>query len=241
MKTKENTPRLGRDWHITGIFTARFLVFDRPTMNGSNTSAAKPATTGWISSAGERKKPEDQPPARSKMNAQSSPKFSWKTFFAGLVCGVVLGSAGLGFLFPGPSAPFDGPPARSSSLSERKPVAAGAFDPARVRLRSASFPCDPETSRQALEIKRAGWTYMMPKAKRSRTGWLYRETRATWWIGYWTNELTEATSIQQPQRAPNGQWIGDSKAVGYWQRGTAVPIPSKIEWLCSNSGGTPPQ
>jgi len=210
-------------------------------MNDSTSSAAKLVTRGWISPARELKTQEDQRPARSKMNAPSSTKFSWKTFFAGLVCGVVLGSAGLGLFFAAPAGQFEGAPAGSGTLSARNPAAPGAFDPARQRLRTAAFPCEPETSRQALEIKRAGWTYIMPKPKRSRGGWISRDTRATWWIGYWTNELTQATSVLQPEHAPNGQWIGDSKEVGRWQRGPTVPTPSKIEWLCSNSGGTPPQ
>ena len=173
---------------------------------------------------------------------------NWKSFLTGLACGVLVGAGGL-YLFnvvwPGQTTdtqPISGstPSGNSGAVNVSPPdnFPDRPADSVRVTLRAASFPCDPETKAQALEIKRAGWTYVMPQRRNTQAGWA---ARSTWWLGYWTNAPTGTTSVAQPQRAPNGKLVGDGKEVRIWRRGSSPPTSTKLEWLCSDSGGIPPQ
>lgn len=100
--------------------------------------------------------------------------------------------------------------------------------------------CDQATIALALDLNHHGWVYLMPQPKSPQAAWGNRDGRTTWWIGYWVNEQTKATSLAQPQRDTNGQYVGDGLGGPRWRRGGTPPPPSKIEWLCSRSGGIPP-
>jgi hypothetical protein len=109
-------------------------------------------------------------------------------------------------------------------------------------LRAGNFSCDKATIDTALAIKHAGWTHIMPQPKSPQAAWGNRDGRTTWWVGYWINVKTDSTSSIQPTKDnTGGQWVGDSKGVRYWRRGGSPPRPTKIEWLCSNSDGIPPE
>lgn len=177
---------------------------------------------------------------------------SSKLIFAGLICGclMVAGSLYLFFSLPTPqtaaSAPIAGPNAESRVASATSSAPAGlahthTANPAEVQLRPANFPCDQATIDKALELKRAGWTYAMPQPRDARARWGNSDDRTTWWVGYWTNERNHTTSASQPQRNASNQWVGDGKGIRTWRRGGSPVAPTKIEWLCSTSGGITPQ
>ncbi len=176
---------------------------------------------------------------------------SWRTFFAGILCGLVVGGAGFYLLYPHPAeepAAAVGRivAARGNTLATANtevPQDQGSpevADPVRVQLRPATFPRDPQTMELALELKRAGWTYIMPQPKNTQARWGNGDGRTTWWIGYWKNEQDDTSSSIQPQKGARGHFIGDRKGYLHWRRGGSPPAPSQIEWLCSDSGGIPP-
>lgn len=107
-------------------------------------------------------------------------------------------------------------------------------------LRSTKNSIDKTTIESALQFKKAGWTFVMPEPKSPQAVWGNRDGRTTWWIGYWLNEKTKETSSTQPNKDSNGKLTGDGKGALAWRRGGTPPPPSKIEWLCSKSGGIPP-
>jgi hypothetical protein len=108
-------------------------------------------------------------------------------------------------------------------------------------LRSGDFSCDKSTIQTAIELKHAGWTYIMPEPKSPQAAWGNYDGRTTWWVGYWVNGRTGATSSAQPTKNASGEWIGDGNGFRAWRRGGTPPPPSKIEWLCSSYGGIPPR
>jgi len=163
---------------------------------------------------------------------------SWKTFFAGVLCGLLVGASGFYFLNPSPGAQPVPVAGRIGAADLGAPEAA---DPAPVQLRSANFHCDPETLDLALELKRAGWTYVMPKPKGTQARWGNSDGPTTWWVGYWTNERNNTSSSTQPQKGARGHFVGDGKGFRHLRRGESPPAPSQIEWLCSESGGIPPR
>src|SRR5262249_47889018 len=176
---------------------------------------------------------------------------SWNSFLVGLVCGCLAVGGGLYFFYlhpgtptPGsdrtPSVRADSRVASTTSSAPRSVTDADRPDPAQVQLRTANFPCDQETIEKAVELKRAGWTYIMPQPRDAQARWGNGDSRTTWWVGYWTNERNHTTSASQPQRGAGGQWVGDGKGVRYWRRGGSPLAPTKIEWFCSTSGGVPP-
>ncbi|HLX94546.1 MAG TPA: hypothetical protein VKU37_02255 [Verrucomicrobiae bacterium] len=59
-------------------------------------------------------------------------------------------------------------------------------------------------------------------------------------VGYWINKNNQDTSSTQPQKDASGQSTGDGNGVHTWRRGGSPPPPTKIEWLCSDFGGVPP-
>jgi hypothetical protein len=111
--------------------------------------------------------------------------------------------------------------------------------PASVELRGG-ISCDNATTQTALELKKAGWTYIMPEPKSAKAAWGIRDGRTTWWVGYWTNERNNSTSSIQPTKNAQGQLVGDGQGNRSWRRGGSPAAPSQIEWLCSKSGGVPP-
>src|ERR1051325_8461985 len=99
-------------------------------------------------------------------------------------------------------------------------------------LRSGSFSCDKATIQTALDIKHAGWTYLMPEPKSPQAAWGNPDGRTTWWIGYWVNDKDHSTSLEQPKK-DKGRLVGDGKGGRAWRRGGSPLRPSKVEWLCS--------
>jgi len=99
---------------------------------------------------------------------------------------------------------------------------------------------DSATVQKALEMKRQGWTYIMPAPKSAQAAWGNRDGRTTWWAGYWKNNKTNETSSSEPI-LDNGRYRGDNNGVRYWRKGGTPPPPTKIEWLLSTSGGIPPK
>ena len=108
-------------------------------------------------------------------------------------------------------------------------------------LRASKVVCDKATIETALELKHAGWTYIMPEPKSPQAAWGNRDGRTTWWIGYWVNKNTDSTSSTQPAKDANGELVGDGKGSRSWRRGGSPPPPNKIEWLCSDFGGIAPR
>ena len=109
-----------------------------------------------------------------------------------------------------------------------------------LELRSGDFSCDKSTIQTAAELKHAGWTYIMPEPKSPQAAWGNYDGRTTWWVGYWVNRTTSATSFTQPTINSNGEIIGDGNGYLAWRRGGTPPPPTEIEWLCSSYGGIPP-
>jgi hypothetical protein len=108
-------------------------------------------------------------------------------------------------------------------------------------LRSGDFSCDESTIQSAIELKHAGWTYIMPEPKSPQAAWGNYDGRTTWWMGYWVNSQTGATSSALPAKSSSGEWIGDGNGYLAWRRGGTPPTPTKTEWLCSSYGGIRPQ
>jgi hypothetical protein len=109
-----------------------------------------------------------------------------------------------------------------------------------AELRAAKFSCDQATIQAALELKRAAWTYIMPEPKSAQAAWGNTDKRTTWWVGYWVNGTDRSTSATQPKNDASGKLTGDGTGGRAWQRGGSPGFPSKIEWLCSTSGGVEP-
>ncbi len=84
----------------------------------------------------------------------------------------------------------------------------------------------------------AGWRYVMPEPKSKAAKWGYKDTRTTWFPGYWKN-ASGATSVAQPSAAD--QFKGDGAAKPAWRDGGSPNAPTWIEWLCSESGGVMPE
>ena len=79
-----------------------------------------------------------------------------------------------------------------------------------------------------------------PEPKSRQAAWGNRDGRTTWWVGYWVNAKTDASSSSQPTFDANGHWVGDGRGFTAWRRGGSPRVPSKVEWLCSVSGRIPP-
>ena len=101
--------------------------------------------------------------------------------------------------------------------------------------------CDDATIAVASALSNQGWIYIMPRPKSAQAAWGNRDGRTIWWIGYWSNKKTGAKSLKQPTKNPDGAPGGDGLGGPSWRRGGSPPLPSKIEWLCSQDGGIPPQ
>jgi len=119
--------------------------------------------------------------------------------------------------------------------------AVGAPTSPSPQLRHADFSCDKSTIRTAVELKQADWTYIMPEPKSPQAAWGNHDGRTTWWVGYWVNGTTAATSSAQPTKISDGGWVGDGYGHRAWRRGGTPAPPTKVEWLCSGYGGIPPR
>jgi len=108
-------------------------------------------------------------------------------------------------------------------------------------LRAGSFTPDKATRQNALELKRVGWTYIMPEPKSPQATWGNHDGRTTWRVGYWINDKDRSTSSGQPKKDENGKLLGDGKGFKAWRRGGSPPRPTRIEWLCSKTGGVEPR
>jgi hypothetical protein len=109
--------------------------------------------------------------------------------------------------------------------------------PAELR---GGIQADSATIQKALEMKKQGWTYVMPEPKSAQAAWGNRDGRTTWWVGYWTNDKTGETSSAEPV-LKDGKYVGDGHGVRVWRRGGSPLPPMKIEWLMSKSGGIKPR
>ncbi len=135
-------------------------------------------------------------------------------------------------------------------MSQRTPAVAALFFVCAAACLAATtsvppplrggIDCDNATIALALELSQQGWVYIMPQPKSPQAAWGNRDGRTTWWIGYWADEQTNATSVAQPKRDTNGRYVGDGLGRPRWRRGGSPPLPTKFEWLCSRSGGIPP-
>lgn len=107
-------------------------------------------------------------------------------------------------------------------------------------LRACKCATDKTALQTALDLKHAGWTYIMPEPKSRQASWGNRDGRTTWFYGYWTNLKNHSTSSLQPVKDAKGEWIGDQKGMAAWRNGGSPRTPSRVEWLCSDSGGIEP-
>ena len=115
--------------------------------------------------------------------------------------------------------------------------------PAQILSELRTCTCSPDktTLQTALDLKHAGWTYVMPRPKSPQAAWGNRDGRTTWYVGYWTNLKTGSTGSLQPTADNRGRWLGDGKGLQPWRRGGSPSPPTAIEWLCSTSGGIMPR
>jgi endonuclease/exonuclease/phosphatase family metal-dependent hydrolase len=90
----------------------------------------------------------------------------------------------------------------------------------------------------ATKLVAAGWRYVMPEPKSKAAKWGNKDTRTTWWPGYWKN-ASGATSVAQPAEAD--KYAGDGAAKPAWKDGGSPKTPTWVEWLCSESGGVMPE
>src|SRR5271157_3879554 len=97
--------------------------------------------------------------------------------------------------------------------------AVGAPTSPSVQLRFADFSCDKATIKTAVELKRSGWTYIIPEPKSPQAAWGNHDGRTTWCVGYWVNGTTGATSSTQPTKRSDGGWLGDGYGHRTWRRG----------------------
>jgi endonuclease/exonuclease/phosphatase family metal-dependent hydrolase len=85
----------------------------------------------------------------------------------------------------------------------------------------------------AVELRAAGWIYVLPEPKSKAARWGNTDPRTTWWPGHWKNEKTNATSAQQPTKPG---FAGDGKEKPKWRDGGSPGPVGWVEWLCSAEG-----
>jgi hypothetical protein len=132
-------------------------------------------------------------------------------------------------------------PALVMALIWGAPLYAQSTNQIPSELRQGEVSCDKATIQAALELKRAGCDYVMPEPKSPQARWGNRDGRTTWWIGYWQNKKAHLMSSKQPAKDEKREWIADGLGGPAWRRGGSPPRPSKIQWLCSESGGIAPR
>ena len=77
-------------------------------------------------------------------------------------------------------------------------------------LRAGNFSCDKATIQTAVELKHAGWTYIMLEPKSPQAAWGNHDGRTTWWVGYWVNDNDRSTSSGQPKKDENGKLVAQT-------------------------------
>ena len=100
---------------------------------------------------------------------------------------------------------------------------------------------DDKTKNKALQMKRQGWKYIMPRPKSKDADWTITDGRTTWYNGFWNNENTQKRSLKEPKLSKTGDYIGDEKGVEEWRKGGRPRNPTFIEYLLSESGGIEPK
>jgi hypothetical protein len=106
-----------------------------------------------------------------------------------------------------------------------------------VSLRSGRTAGAAEVA-TATALKKAGWTYVMPKPKSAQAAWGNKDGRTTWFLGYWQQTGSTELSVRMPAKQVDGSFKGDGAATpGAWKNGGSPPAPSNVEWLCSITGG----
>ena len=93
------------------------------------------------------------------------------------------------------------------------------------QLRKGNFECDQPTIQAALELKVAGWTYVMPEPKSSEAAWGNSDKRTTWWIGYWTNRVTKTITSAPPKPGDKSRRGGDGNGARQWRSGGSPQPP----------------
>jgi hypothetical protein len=120
------------------------------------------------------------------------------------------------------------------------PIASTAQAPGKAPALRPGVTASDSDRQTASSLCEQGWKYVMPKPKSPQATWGNHDGRTTWFVGYWTNSTTRATSAKQPVRGADGICAGSGAAVsGAWRRGGSPALPSKVEWLCSLDGGPP--
>lgn len=141
-----------------------------------------------------------------------------------------------------PYAGLDQPavPARAPAASEPVSPSSTPSDvsAAKVTLREGITASAAEES-LARQLKAAGWEYVMPRPKSPQAAWGNHDGRTTWYSGYWKNSVTKGTSSVQPKE--DDKFKGDGLGSGGWRKGGSPAAPSRMEWLCSTSGGIQPK
>ncbi|MFZ9881491.1 MAG: endonuclease/exonuclease/phosphatase family protein [Phycisphaerales bacterium] len=83
------------------------------------------------------------------------------------------------------------------------------------------------------ELRDAGWAYMLPEPKSKSARWGNKDSRTTWWPGYWKNTKTGAMSVAQPS---GRGFMGDGQQKPKWRDGGSQGPVTWVEWLCSEQG-----
>lgn len=97
----------------------------------------------------------------------------------------------------------------------------------------------PEEVALAKRLISLGWEYRMPRPKSDKAAWGNSDGRTTWWPGYWIQQPSGRTSASVPNEADG--FAGDNAASTGWRRGGSPGRPSRIQWMCSKSGGIQPR
>jgi len=120
---------------------------------------------------------------------------------------------------------------------EEKKVATDA-KPAGLRALEGGKSASAADVASANKLQASGWTYVMPEPKSKTAAWGNKNTKSTWYPGYWKN-AGGATSVVQPTEADAFKGDGESKPK--WKDGGSPKAPSFVEWLCSKGGGISPE
>jgi hypothetical protein len=126
---------------------------------------------------------------------------------------------------------------KSDKPDGKKPVASDAGPKGLRSIEGGEAPADAVAL--ATKLQAAGWVYVMPEPKSKAAKWGNKDTRTTWFPGYWKNAKSGGTSVSQP--AESDGFKGDGEAKPKWRDGGSPKPPSYVEWLCSNEGGIAPE
>lgn len=136
-----------------------------------------------------------------------------------------------------PVDPIDAPRPEGATRSGKPSATSQSAQPAGLRAAEGGAKAPDADVALATRIVAAGWRYVMPEPKSKAAAWGNKDTRTTWWPGYWKN-ANGATSSAQPVEADG--FRGDGASKPEWKAGGAPAAPTWVEWLCSESGGVAP-